>query len=169
MTDKPELAPVNTAAVAKRNISTIKKSGAKLDQLIHETACIIMQRGAPAELGGHGDVSLLLPLLDAMPKSGRPKALLAWFQTFSPITVSGDGNKAGIRKDAKAPQWLIEDAKAKPFWKLNPEKDVQVFDFDKAMSALLSRANKQAKDGKLVIDEALAKRLAAARKLVKAK
>ena len=153
---------VSTSVVAKRNIATIRKSGAKLDSLIHETACIIMQRGFD-----HEDVSLLLPLLAAMPKSGRPKALLAWFQTFSPITVNGDGNKAGIRKDAKAPQWMVEDAIAKPFWQLNPEKDVQVFDFDKAMASLLKRYDDQVKAGKLTPDEMTVKRIAAARKLVK--
>lgn len=153
---------VSTSVVAKRNIATIRKSGAKLDSLIHETACIIMQRGFD-----HEDVSLLLPLLAAMPKSGRPKALLAWFQTFSPITVNGDGNKAGIRKDAKAPQWMVSDAIATPFWLLNPEKDVAVFDLDKALNAILSRAAKQAQDGKLKMDEDLTRRLAAVRKLVK--
>lgn len=162
MTDALEVKAVNTAAVAKRNIATIRKSGAKLDALIHDTAVIIMERGQE-----HGDVSLLLPLLQAMPKSGRPKALLAWFQTFSPITVSGDGDKAGIRKDAKAPQWMVEDAKATPFWLLNPEKDVQVFDFDKAMTALLRRYDTQVKDGIIQPDEVLAKRIASARKLVK--
>ena len=155
---------VSTSVVAKRNIATIRKSGAKLDSLIHETACIIMQRGFD-----HEDVSLLLPLLAAMPKSGRPKALLAWFQTFSPITVNGDGNKAGIRKDAKAPQWMVSDAIAKPFWQLNPEKDVQVFDFDKAMQSLLNRYEKQVKDGTLKPDALLQQRIASARKLVKAK
>lgn len=155
---------VNTSTVAKRNIATIKKSGAKLDALVHETACIIMQRAHD-----HEDTSLLLPLLAAMPKSGRPKALLAWFQTFSPITVNGDGNKAGVRKDAKAPPWMIEDAIAKPFWALNPEKDVQVFDLDAALTSLLNRAAKQRKDGILPADAVLDARLAAVRKLVKAK
>jgi hypothetical protein len=155
---------VSTSTVAKRNIATIRKSGAKLDALIHETACIIMQRGFD-----HEDVSLLLPLLAAMPKSGRPKALLAWFQTFSPITVNGDGNKAGIRKDAKAPQWMVSDAIAKPFWLLNPEKDVAVFDLDAALTSLLNRAAKQRKDGILPADAALDARLAQVRKLVKAK
>lgn len=153
---------VNTATVAKRNIATIKRSGAKLDTLIHETACIIMQRGHD-----HGDVSLLLPLLAAMPKSGRPKALLAWFQTFSPITVNGDGNKAGITKGDKANPWMVADAAAKPFWELNPEKDVQVFDLDKALTSLLNRAAKQRKEGILPADPALDARLAQVRKLVK--
>lgn len=160
---------VNTATVAKRNIATIRTSGAKLDALIHATAMIIMKRGAPVEAGGegHGDVSLLLPLLAAMPKSGRPKALLAWFQTFSPITVNGDGNKAGITKGEKAKPWMVADAEATPFWQLNPEKDVQVFDFDKAMTALLNRYQKQVADGTIKPDEVLVKRIAAARKLVK--
>lgn len=162
---------VNTATVAKRNIATIRTSGAKLDALIHATAMIIMRRGAPIEAGGegHGDVSLLLPLIAAMPKSGRPKALLAWFQTFSPITVNGDGDKAGIVKGEKARPWMVADAEATPFWKLNPEKDVQVFDFDKAMASLLKRYDDQVKAGKITPDELLVKRIASARKLVKAK
>jgi len=161
---------VNTATVAKRNIATIRTSGAKLDTLIHTTAMIIMRRGAPVEAGGegHGDVSLLLPLIAAMPKSGRPKALLAWFQTFSPITVNGDGDKAGITKGEKARPWMLADAEATPFWLLNPEKDVQVFDFDKAMQSLLNRYEKQVKDGTLKPDALLQQRIASARKLVKA-
>lgn len=162
MTDALEVKPTDTNAVAKRNINTIRKAGVKMDALIHETACIIMQRGHD-----HGDVSLLLPLLAAMPKSGRPKALLAWFQTFSPITVNGDGNKAGITKGDKANPWMIADATATPFWLLNPEKDVQVFDLDKALTSLLNRAAKQRKDGILPANADLDRRLAAVRKLVK--
>lgn len=153
---------INTATVAKRNIATIRKSGAKLDALIHSTALIIMQRG-----NDHGDVSLLLPLIEAMPKSGRPKALLAWFQTFSPITVNGDGNKAGITKGEKAKPWMLADAEATPFWTLNPEKDVAVFDFDKALTAVLNRYQGQVKDGTLKPDAELIARMDKVRKLVK--
>lgn len=165
MSDALEVKAVDTNKVAKANIRTIKQSGAKLDTLIHTTAMIIMQRSHD-----HDDCSLLLPLLNAMPKSGRPKALLAWFQTFSPVTVNGDGNKAGIIKGPKAKPWMLADAQATPFWALNPEKDVQVFDFDKAMASLIGRYERQVKEGVISsTDEALALRIKAARRLIKAK
>jgi len=152
---------VNTSTVAKRNIKTIKTSGAKLDTLIHTTAVILMQRAHD-----HGDTSLVASLLDAMPKGGRPKALKAWFETFSPIRVNGDGKVGLLAADKRV--WLIAEATAKPYWDLNPEKDVQVFDLDKALSAILNRAAKQQKDGIFTPDEATTKRLAAVAKLVKA-
>lgn len=152
---------VDTNAVAKRNIKTIKTAGAKLDALVHTTAMIIVQRAHD-----HGDASLVLPLLNAMPKGGRPKALKAWFETFTPIRVNGDGTEAGLLKADKR-VWLIEEAQATPYWDLNPEKDVQVFDLDKALTAILNRAAKQRKDGILPADPVLDARLASVRKLVK--
>jgi phospholipase/lecithinase/hemolysin len=163
---------VKTSAVAgplarnviAANIKWIGTTGAKLDAIIHATAVAILHNAKDT-----GQTTPALDLLKAMPKSGRAKALKAWFETMSPIRINADLTEVKLAGKADTRVWLIEDATDTPFWELNPEKDVQVFDLDKALNALLSRAAKQAKDGILTVDEDLTKRLAQVRKLVKVK
>lgn len=155
-------APANLTQI-DTNIKWIGRTGKKLDAIIHATACAIIVHAQQ-----HGDCSRAKTLLDAMPKSGRAKALLAWFETMSPIRFNGDG-EVGLLADKEKRVWMVDEAKATPFWELNPEKDVVVFDLDKALAALLKKANDQEQKGVFVPDAATKARLAQVRSLVKAK
>lgn len=131
-------------------IKSIARVGPRLDALIHATATSIIMRAE-----AHGDCSQAQQLLDAMPKSGRALALKAWFETFSPIVfVEGkDGvKKAKLQKGAKAKPFMTDDAKATPFWELNPEKAIQPFDFDKAIASIMKRYEDAQKEGKPIKD-----------------
>ncbi|UCR81388.1 hypothetical protein [Brevundimonas phage AA] len=143
-----------------QNIKWIAATGKKLDAILHATAVAIIVHAKE-----HGDCSRAKTMLDAMPKSGRAKALAAWFETFSAIRFNGDG-EVGLLADKEKRIWLVEEAQATPFWELNPEKDVVVFDLDKALAALLKKAHDQEQKGILVPDAKLKARLAQVKSLV---
>lgn len=153
-------APSNLSQI-DTNIRWVGKTGVKLDAIIHATACAIIVHAKE-----HGDCSRAKTLLDAMPKSGRAKALLAWFETMSPIRFNGDG-EVGLLADKDKRVWMVDEAKATPFWELNPEKDVVVFDLDKALASLLKKAHDQEQKGVFQPDPATKARLAQVRSLVK--
>lgn len=138
-----------------KNITWVRTTGSKMDDVIHATAVAILVHGQE-----HGDVSRAGKLLAAMPKSGRAKALKAWFETMSPIRFKDDGTSyLGGKPEARV--WLIEEAQATPFWDLNPEKDIKAFDFEAMMNSLLKRYEKAVEEGKEIKDPAKAAALAA--------
>lgn len=129
------------------SIGSIRSSGQKLDARIHATAHALMARAL-----SHKDCSLVGGLIDAMPKSARRKALIAWFTAFSNVVILTD--KAGkvtakmhspgtksFKDDAEA---LLDKAWAKPFWSVEEkETDPAAFDskrFALAVAALIKRA-----------------------------
>jgi hypothetical protein len=132
----------------KTSIRTIATAGSKLDARIHATACALLERAAD-----HRDCSLVPSLVEAMPKSSRRKALIAWFHAYSNvrIVVSPKGEvTAGVPKvDSKL---YVEprsaDAFAKPFWSVEEkETDPRAFDdaaFAKAVQSLIARAKSDA-------------------------
>lgn len=153
------MAKAMTLKTIKANIVTIAATGATLDALIHSTAC-----GIIAHAEKHGDCDAARLLCDAMPKSGRPKALRAWFETFSPIRFNGDG-EVGLLADKDKRVWLTKEALATPLWELNPEKPVVAFDLDKALAAVLKRYDDQARKGIIKPDAKLQARMAAVKAL----
>jgi len=99
-------------------ISVIAKAGQKLDENIHLAACSSLQH---AEL--HGDTTLATKLIEAMPKSGRSKALIHWFVTYGKLAFKKD-NTFGLDK-GKSKKWDVDSAIAMPFWDLIPEPEVK--------------------------------------------
>ncbi len=128
-----------------RSINAIVGAGKKLDARIHATACAILSRA-----NEHNDGSRINCLVNAMPKSARRKALVAWFHHYSNFRlVEGkDGlfpPAKMIGKDSKMfraelPLGSFEN----PFWSV-PEKDTDPKAFDSkafahAVAALIKRA-----------------------------
>jgi len=111
-------------------INAITKTGKKLDDDIHLAACSCL-----AHVEKHGDATLasklLEQLIEAMPRSGRTKALIHWFITYGKLAYKKD-KTFGIDK-GKSKKWDIEGAIAMPFWELIPEPDVK----DLTMEALI--------------------------------
>jgi hypothetical protein len=136
------------------SIRTVASNGAKLDARIHAAACALLSRS-----DAHNDCSLVPSLLDAMPKSARRKALIAWFHAFSNVFIRVEKNgtiRANmVGKDAKGYK-LVDHASAfaKPFWSVE-EKDVDASAFDTlAFAEAVARLIKRATNENAKLDQA---------------
>jgi hypothetical protein len=94
-------------------ITSIAGRGAKLDKDIHQAAC-----SAVSHIIDHGDITLLVRLIAAMPKSGRKQALIKWSVAFSKLEVNDNkATKADtpfLYNKAKAND--LTSAMETPFW-----------------------------------------------------
>lgn len=130
------------SAILKR-INSIRTRGARIDRDIHETGvdCMIHARD-------HGDVTLLTRLSEAMPKSSRRKAMVAWVIAHAPLKYNTNEEKFTLNKKRAKEDgaWQIEEAAATPFWEFTQEKAPVQYDLDKAINGLvrgLLRAHEQ--------------------------
>lgn len=99
------------AEVVRKSIQSIARRGKKLDQDIHATAiqCLIHREH-------HGDNTLARDLVDAMPKSGRRKALVKWFEDFGAMQLKGTEFK-----NVKDGAVDVDGANQVPFWEYTEE------------------------------------------------
>lgn len=130
-----------------KNIKAVTTSAAKLNQLIHTTAMMIVRHAAPVAAGGegHGDCTRALALVKAMPASMRRTMLVMWFSTYTPIRVVDKNDKVGILKETAKDYtpWDLAGGELTPFFDLaeqNPEG--QIMDFAKLV-AMVTRIGKQ--------------------------
>lgn len=156
------------------NIALVRTNGEKFNQLIHETAMMVMNHAKE-----HGDCSRAQHLVMAMPASMRRTSLIAWFTDYSPIVVKNDENwNARMQKPETAtgkPNPLfhpfnLEAAENDPWWKHAERTREAGFvplkfeDMVKQVEQFASRIIKQIDDGK-VADEDLESAKALARTL----
>ena|SRR6185312_3729651 len=154
-----------------KNIATIVTTANKLNELVHETAMMIVLHAAPKAVGGegHGDCSRAQTLVMALPASFRRTMLIQWFATFTPIvTKNTDEWNAQMQKEKTATgktnplyvPWNIEAARELPFWKMaqqNREADFKPLHFSdlvKAVEDMAKRIEKQIDDGKIAEEDA---------------
>lgn len=121
------------SAILKR-ISSIRTRGARIDRDIHETGvdCMIHARD-------HGDVTLMTKLAEAMPKSSRRKALVAWVIAHAPLKYNQNEEKFTLNKKRAKEEgaWLVEEAATVPFWDFTQEKAPVQYDLDKAINSFI--------------------------------
>lgn len=99
-------------------IQSIARRGKKLDQDIHIAGVSCMYHMAM-----HGDVTLTERLIDAMPKSSRRKALMVWFESFTPVNIDRVEGKVKLKKERSGEDFKVEAAEAQPFWDFTQEKE----------------------------------------------
>lgn len=139
MTDKRDI---------QKRIKSIRNRGITLDKDIHETgvACMIHARD-------HGDVTLLAELVEAMPKSGRRKALVKWASDHMPATFSEKTGQFKLKKNRTAEDFLVEKAEAVPFWDYTKERKPTEYDLQKAINAFYRSLKKAKEQGNLNASE----------------
>lgn len=132
-----------------------------INEFIHETAMLIINHAKPKELGGHGDCSTSLWLVQAMPASMRRKMLIDWFAKYTPIVVKlGDKPDCGFNqkyknlpKEEKISHWNIEGADEEPFYvladKVPEEKEYDLAALINMVKSLAKRIDKKADDGEV--------------------
>ena len=128
------------------SINQIKVSGQKLDAKIQSVDLEVLEH---VEL--HNEVSLACKLYNALPKGARKNALVAWFLEFGKIKVNTGKDKEAIPlKFNKEGTTDLEGAKAKAWYDFKKEKaPSEEFDFDKALAALIKKAQKAMSEGHL--------------------
>ena len=98
MIDKTKL--IGDAGKLNAAIKSIRERGAKLDVDIHVAACSVMQHVCV-----HRNSTLITNLNNAMPKSSRRKALIDWFEKFTPMAINYASGKVDMPK-ADDPKWV---------------------------------------------------------------
>jgi len=125
-------------------LDTIKSSGAKLEQQVHQAAVSALYHADQ-----HGDVTGMQRLIDVLPGFARRNALIAWAIAFGKFAPSEDGKSVDFAKHGKTD---LEKAEATPFWEFKPEPAFKPFDLQAELSKLVARAEKASKDERNGID-----------------
>lgn len=154
------------------NINRIVVNAAKLNDLIHKTAMMVMHHAAKS-----GDCTRALTLVKAMPASHRRTMLVKWFDKYSPIRVVLVNDVVGmLKKDDKGYKpFKLADADADPFFMVAEREAEEKPPLD--LAGLIKWVEQQAKgiekraeDGKIAPSEILtAKALAAQLRAIKVK
>lgn len=106
------------------NINLIRTAGIKLDQRVHDTATSIMSHAANC-----GDFGKMNTLYEALPKSARRLAFVAWVVAHTPLKFDDKvGMFMKVKKSTK--EYDVDGAVATPFWEFSTEM-VRVVDVDK--------------------------------------
>lgn len=128
-------------------IASIATRGKKLDLDIHFCAVQCMLHAEK-----HGDFTLSTRLVDAMPKSGRRKALVAWFKGFGPFNYSEEKGFSK-NKTADARKFDVKQANENPFYDFTNELAVSEFTLEAALrqlKTLNTRVSKNLSDDEIV-------------------
>lgn len=125
-------------------LDTIKTSGAKLEQQVHQAAVSALYHA-----GEHGDVTGMKRLIDVLPGFARRNALIAWAIAFGKFAPSEDGKSVDYAKHATTD---LEKGEATPFWEFKPEAPFKPFDLQAELAKLVARAEKASKDERNSLD-----------------
>lgn len=154
------------------NIARIITSAAKLNEMIHNTAVMVLNHAVK-----YGDCTRALTLVKAMPASHRRTKLIAWFNKFSPIRVVLENDVVGmLTKDAKGYKpFEIAKAMTEPFYDIaekvqEGKPPMDLADLRKWIEQQAKGLEKRAEEGKISEEEiATAKALAAQLRAIKVK
>ena len=124
-------------------INSIKTRGSKLDSDIHTAAVSCLYHAEQ-----YGDTTLMTRLLEAMPKSGRAKALVKWAEDFSLLAFNKEEKRFKLTS-SKTKEWNIEGANETPFWEYTVEKEVGDLTIDALVKMVVSKVQKASDNGKL--------------------
>lgn len=143
-------------------IANIKVNGKSLDQQVQTVGLSVLQH-----IEAHGEVSLAIKLLAAMPKGGRANALVDWMTQCGKVSVNLDKltKKQFPLVLDKAKTTNLELAAGKPWFKWKPEKALHVeFSAEKLaaeMGRLLAKVNTALAAKELAEDDPMVLRLLA--------
>lgn len=133
------------------NIAIIAKNGKALQSAIHDTGMQILEH-----VETYRETSLANQLVNAMPKSLRKNALIAWFQAHGKMKWNQEKKALSFKKEFVT---KLEEANEKPFWEFLPEKDFVAYDLQKDIASLIKRAANKSDDDRNKVDPVLLAKL----------
>lgn len=129
---------------AKRNILSIKASGARMDTMLHVTGLYCIN-----QVNEHGNTTPMNKLIGAIGKNTRKEAFITWLRDHSKV-VSLKTGVLEYRKDRKLydangiecnNEVALEKAESVPFWDYTKEvKPVSSYDVLTRLESLLKSA-----------------------------
>lgn len=135
-----------------KNVKTIKATGEKLDNLIHESALFALE-----QINKHGNNGAANRLLAVINKGTRKEALYVWFNDFGKCKRNKDNT---LEYKDKAIYWEGEKidveqalvvADENPFFDYTKEiTPASSYDVMKGIKTILKRAEKMKTDGKTI-------------------
>jgi hypothetical protein len=145
----------NLATIAK-----IKKSNAELDLVLHDLAMNALHYANEPMIQ---DVTLAQNLLDALGRSHRKEALIAWFKHFGKITTTKLEGKTVLKFTKHSAEYInnnldtiMAEADEKPFYTaIEKPVDADAFvtiDIKEEVAKLIKRISKIAENDKNVIN-----------------
>ncbi len=132
---KPSIDMDASAKDVDKFIVSIKNRGAKLDHDIHSAAMACLNHADK-----HGDTTLMVRLLMALPKSTRRNALGQWAIAFGKFMQNPDAKAVGTTPLVydKAANTDLAGAQMKPFWDFrNVPEGTQDWQFGNYMDGVL--------------------------------
>ena len=135
-------------AEIEKAIVSVATRGKNLDRDIQLAGLSILNH-----VQEHGEVSLAVKLLNALPKGSRRTALVQWFLMFGKISVNTDKATSKdfpllFRKDGKTD---LVGATETPWFDCKPEANIaDVFNFQKSFDTLLNRLKHAAASGQKI-------------------
>lgn len=153
---------LDKAAIGKR-IARIKRTGQALQKEIHIVAVNTL-----AHIRDHGDYTLAINLLDALPNGQRVKALANWYRHFSGGAVTfnfspdGEGWTGKLAKKRDESMFDVEGAISTTYGDLMPEKGYSTLTLAGVLAMLKRKANEDGlnKDGSPKVEPAARELLA---------
>ena len=132
-----------TAAITTA-IKAIAKNGKALDNAIQKTGVSII-----AHVRDHGDTTLAVALVKAMPRGSRVSAVIDWLNAFSPMTLQL--TKAGLTveldKKRVPADSKVADAIATPWYTFKKETAKEVVTLESLIEKFEKAVVKLAKEG----------------------
>lgn len=128
---------IQGAAAINKEIAAYGKAAAKMDVRLHILAVSCIVHSAQ-----HNDPDTMTRMIDALGKSQRKSALVAWTLAYGAFKQDETGKLVydKTRRDTVLSDENIKAAEAEPFWDFMPDPVYRQFD----LNALLQRALKQA-------------------------
>lgn len=143
---------IENAADVRKQIVSIGNRAKKLDTDIHVVGVSCM-----AHADKHGDVTLMQELINAMGRSQRKNAMIAWACAFGKFAPDEKGKNVIFNKTMTTD---IEGAIGSSPWDFKPEQPFEAWDMDKALAQFMATASKKAEDGRNKVDPAKLEQLA---------
>jgi hypothetical protein len=112
-------------------IASFHKASQSLQAKMHVIACSVLKHAVD-----HGDIRPMAAFIQAMPESGRAKALVTWFEEFGPVTFD---KMVPTYNKAKREGSNVDAAVALPFWEFAPEPDYKAIDLVKFLQGTIKR------------------------------
>jgi hypothetical protein len=126
-------------------ITLAHKSEERMRSNYQSAAVQCIMHAAPAELGGHGDVTLFERLVRGMKSKGLQRAMILWAQEFTLINV-GDKTAGFVKgKMAEGRKWDLEGAQATIFADFEPTPPPSKLTLEKLLKMLDALEKKTSK------------------------
>lgn len=144
MTTKTMKLIEGTANIEKA-ITSVHNRGKKYARDCHVLACSCLNH-----YNQHGDFTLLVRFIDAMPNGWRKNAIRGWILDHSKLDWDTE-NKTFVHNKGKTPKHTFDNAVSVSPEEYRAEADFRPFDFQAQLVALVRRAeSKLDEDGKVI-------------------